>query len=89
MSVQVPRYLHEPIRILWFDLEDLGVILLGYFFWLMLESWLVIPIAVLVPAWFIRLKRSKPRGYLGHLLYYYGFSNLKGYPPPTTREFHE
>jgi len=89
MRARVPRYLHLPLQVLWFDMEDIGVILVMYVFWLMLDHWFGLVLLVFVPYWFKKLKESKPRGYLRHVLYRYGFQKLKAYPSPASRVFHE
>lgn len=87
--VRVPRYLHKPIQILWFDVEDIALIVVMYVLWLVIDRWWILPAVVLVPYWFRELKLRKPRGYLRHLLYQFGFERLRGYPPPASREFRE
>lgn len=37
-TARVPRYLHLPMQILWFDLEDIAVILACYAGWLVVDS---------------------------------------------------
>ena len=87
--VRVPRYLHLPVQILWFDMEDIAIIIVSYTLWLLLDSWMLIWMVVLVPWLFRSMKADKPRGYLRHILYAYGFQKLKRYPPPQTLEFNE
>lgn len=86
---RVPRYLHLPMQVLWFDMEDIAVIIVSYVVWLLLDSFMLFPMVVLVPWLFKSAKADKPRGYLRHLLYAYGFQKLEGYPSPHTREFDE
>jgi hypothetical protein len=86
---RVPRYLHLPPQILWFDTEDLAAIAGCYLAWLMFSSWVILPFAVLVPFFFIRTKQRRPRGFLRHKLYSLGFASLKGYPPAHVRSFRE
>ena len=85
----VPRYLHLPVQILWFDMEDIAILLASYSIWMVFSSWYVIPIVIGVPLMFMRIKSSKPRGFLQHALYQYGFASVKGYPPPMTDRFEE
>lgn len=85
----VPRYLHLPVQILWFDMEDISVVLVSYTLWMLLNSWYVVPVCIAVPVLFMRIKASRPRGFLRHLLYRYGFSSLKGYPPALVDRFEE
>lgn len=89
MRARVPRYLHLPVQVLWFDMEDIGLILVMYTLYLVLDSMYVLPFVVLVPYLFRSVKQSKPRGWLRHVLYRYGFVSLKGYPPPATRSYRE
>lgn len=89
MRARVPRYLHLPVQILWFDMEDVGVAGASYALWLALDSWLALPIVVLVPLLFMKVKAGKPRGFLRHLLYRYGFTKMDLYPPPNVTAYHE
>jgi hypothetical protein len=89
MSVRLPRYLHLPVQLLWFDMEDLAVLGVCYLMWLLFSSWLVAPLIVVGPWLFMRIKARRPRGFLRHQLYQYGFARLAGYPPPLTGRFEE
>ena len=86
---RVPRYLHLPVQILWFDPEDIAIGFVMYVFALTIDRWFMWPLVVLVPYAFMRLKAGKPRGFLRHLLYVYGFQKLDGYPLPTVTKFEE
>ena len=87
---RVPRYLHLPVQVLWFDIEDIALGILAYVvFVLVIDKWWGYPMVVLVPYAFMSLKAGKPRGYLRHLLYSYGFQKLEGYPLPTVSKFEE
>jgi type IV conjugative transfer system protein TraL len=88
-GARVPRYLHLPVQILWFDMEDIGVILASYAIWMVMDSWWLLPIVVLVPWMFKTMKADKPRGFLRHLLYAYGLQKLERYPGPQTMHFDE
>lgn len=85
----VPRYLHLPPQILWFDLEDIGLMALMYFFYLLVDHWIALVMVVAVPWMFMNVKGSMPRGYLKHLAYRLGFWNSAHYPSPVVREHHE
>jgi len=86
---RVPRYLHLPLQVLWFDTEDIAVILVCYVMWMVVSSWLIVPFVVLAPFLFMKIKATRPRGFLRHKLYRAGFSQLRGYPPPHARRFRE
>jgi hypothetical protein len=87
-KVRVPQYLHLPLQILWFDTEEVSVIIVSYLIGLLFGglSWLLL---VLLPCLYIWIKRQQPRGYLVHTLHRLGFAKLTGYPGPQAREFYE
>ncbi|MFH7319279.1 type IV conjugative transfer system protein TraL [Desulfurivibrio sp. D14AmB] len=88
LSRPFPQYLSKPIQVLWFEPDDMVVIMSTFVLGLVYGgvAWL----AVLAgPPLFIHLKKSKPRGYLIHLLYVVGLLRMKGYPAYFEKEFHE
>lgn len=89
MAVRVPRYLHLPVQILWFDMEDIAILMCCYVLWMVLSSWYVLPLVIIGPYSFMKLKATKPRGFMRHILYQYGFAKLKGYPPAMAERFEE
>lgn len=89
MRVRVPRYLHLPQQILWFDMEDLALMGCLYFLWLLVDHWAVLVLSVLAIWQFKSLKAEKPRGFVRHILYRYGFIKVKVYPSPTVKVFKE
>ncbi len=89
MKVRIPKYLHLPLQILWFDLEDIGVIFAMYFFWLLVDHWICLVLLVVVPWAFKNVKGKMPRGYLKHLAFRLGFWKSKNYPPSSVTVFHE
>lgn len=87
-KIRVPQYLHLPLQILWFDSEEVAIIIICYLFGLIFGgyAWLT---PVLGPCLYIYVKRRNPRGYLIHTCYRLGFADLKGYPGYQAREFYE
>lgn len=81
--------MHLPVQILWFDVEDIAIGIVMYVFAMVIDRWWVYPLVILVPYLFMSMKEGKPRGYLRHLLYTYGFQKLEGYPLPTVTKFEE
>ena len=85
---RMPQFLHRPNRFIGLEDQELAVLFLGYvlslffkghsFFWFIGAAILFIP-----------FKRSKPRGYIGHLFYRAGFARLKGYPLAVAETFDE
>ncbi|MEL6277278.1 MAG: type IV conjugative transfer system protein TraL [Pseudomonadota bacterium] len=88
MKVRVPQYLHLPPQILWFDAQEILVLMAAYLGSVSFKgySWVVL---IGIAWFFIRFKRQKPRGYILHLFYRTGLFQLKGYPLPTARKFYE
>jgi len=88
MEVRLPQYPHRPMRIIGFDDQEFVLVALCYVLSLILKgsSFLYLLIALFV---FIPYKRSKPRGFIGHLFYRAGFGRFKGYPPYFAEVFHE
>lgn len=83
-----PQYLHRPYQVLWFETDDLGIIivtftlslLFGGVFWGFL---------LVVPFIYMRFKSKAPRGFFKHLLYYVGLVSFKHYPLFMAKEFYE
>lgn len=89
MHVRIPRYLHLPVQILIFDLEDIGLIFVLYFVYLMVDHWVCLVLLLIGPYVFRSVKARMPRGYLKHLAYRLGFWNSKSYPPTAVMVHHE
>lgn len=87
-QIRLPKYLHLPRQVLWFDITEAGMILIFYMIGVIFEGlfWALILVGPMVV---IPFKRKKPRGYFSHLMYEYGFKEIKGYPEPTAKEFNE
>lgn len=74
-----PQYLSSPLQVLWFEPDELGIMLISFvlamiyggFFWILL---------VLAPWFYSKTKRKYPRGFLKHVLYFAGIAHVKGYP---------
>ncbi len=88
MRYRFPRYLTEPYKVLWFEIDDL------LFFFLSIVvaqavggwAWLLI---ILVPWGCTKMKRNFPRGFGKHVLYYLGLTKLKNLPDAFIKEFNE
>ena len=86
--VPFPQYLSRPMQFLWWESDELAVILLfvglammfGGVFWFLpfLGSYA-----------FVRLKREYQKDFLRHVFYFLGLTRLKGYPEYWEREFSE
>lgn len=85
---RMPIYLHQPLQFLWFDAHEVAIIILFYLAATIFGGLAYISLFA-GPALLIPLKRSKARGWFGHMAYAGGFFELKGYPIPTANTFHE
>ena len=81
-------YLHKPLQILWIDYHEAIVVIIFYLLATLFGGvfWLLLFVA---PAVIIPIKRRQSRGFLGHLLYLFGYAPLTGYPHPTQNRFYE
>jgi len=89
LRARVPRYLHLPLQILWFDLEDIAVIVGCYALWLVVDQWWMLFGVVLGPWAFKSYKAERPRGIVQHTLVRLGVQRLHRYPPPHIECFAE
>lgn len=87
-DVPLCRYLHLPLQVLWYSVEEWFLLGGIYFAGLMADAiiWLLIP-AVLYAG--IPALRKKHRSYFKHTQLLLGIKELKGYPPPTSGRFCE
>ena len=87
-KVRFPQYLGAPPQLIWWESDELAVILLfvglaiefGGLFW-------VLPAAAVLGL--PRLKRGYPKGFLRHVFYFLGLTRLQGYPEYWDKEFLE
>ncbi len=83
-----PQYLSSPIQVLWFEPDDLGIIMLFFMvgsifkgvFWIFL---------VIGPLAYVKVKARYPKSFLKHMLYLSGIKTLKGYPDYYVNRFNE
>lgn len=88
MEERMPVYLHLPLQILWFDLSEMGAIVVFYIAALIFGGIMWIAL-FLGPYILITITRAQPRGYMKHLMYLTGWASLPGYPPPSAKRFRE
>ena len=87
-SRKFPQYLSRPFQVLWFEVDELAIFTFTLTVALIYGglAWIVF---VGVQYGYIRTKRSKPRGFLKHLLYACALLQMKNYPGYFEQEFHE
>ena len=88
MKTKFPQYLSKPFQVLWFETDDLIIMLIFFVFAITFGNicWVLMFVA---PYIYSKLKKKYPRGFFRHTLYFMGLINLKGYPSYFEREFHE
>ena len=84
MKERLPKYLHQPLQILWFNVEELGIAVVFYLMAVIFGGWWWLSV-VAGPYLYMNVSRGKPRGYLKHVLYGWGIYELEGYPSPFTK----
>lgn len=83
------KYLHESVRVLFLDFDEIKLIGFLYIFALqsdVLIFWLNLFIA---PLMIIPYKRKQSRGFFGQFLYSVGYMSMTGYPNYDAFEFEE
>jgi type IV conjugative transfer system protein TraL len=85
---EIPQYLHQPIKILWLDLDEVVLINILFMFALIFGNvfWLLL---IVVPYVVSKMKKNKPRGFLRHYLYKIGVIDFKKAPPYFEKKFTE
>jgi len=86
--MKLPQYLHMPVQVLWFESDEVMIIMFGYLIGNLFGglAWLAM---ILLPYPYILLKKNNPRGFLKHLIYMSGFFKIEGYPDYFAKRFHE
>jgi hypothetical protein len=87
-EIRLPRYLHEAIPVLWFDSNEIIIIVFFYIFANIAGGvfWLLSPVAIY---WFICENRENGRGYIQRFLYSLGLLTYQGYPDTSADIFYE
>ncbi len=87
-SRKFPQYLSRPFQVLWFEVDELAIFTFTLTVALIYGglAWIVF---VAIQYGYIRTKRSKPRGFLMHMLYASALLQMKNYPGYFEQEFHE
>lgn len=83
-----PQYLSKPYQILFFEPDDIAIIIASYLMAILFGriTWILLIIA---PWGYAHVKRKYPRGFLRHGLYFLGLVEMNGYPSPFEKEFTE
>jgi len=79
MKKKVPQYLSSPYQLLWFETDDLVVMIVFFVLALMFGGWLWVMMFV-VPFIYGKVKHGYSRGFIKHLMYFSGLVSIKNYP---------
>ncbi len=88
MNRKFPQYLSSPLQVLWFEVDEIGIIFLSFLLGLLLEGIFYIGMIVF-PYLYTKFKKKYPRGFLGHVFYFLGVTKIHGYPHFFEKEFVE
>ena len=83
-----PQYLSSPIQVLWFEADELSIILLSFMIASIFKGWFWL-LMIVAPFLYSRYKLRYPRGFLKHMLYLSGIKDLRAYPTAFHKEFLE
>jgi len=90
--VKIPRYIDTQPQILWWELDEVIVLLLSIFAGIVTRQLTYFLIGGFIATYFItKLKSGKSKGYVFHWLYWLGIPSFqfRNVPPGHYREFLE
>ena len=79
MKKKFPQYLSAPLQVLFWDSDELCIIMMFFTIALIFGSvtWLVV---VVGPWGYTHVKKKYPRGFIRHILYFAGLVKFQKYP---------
>jgi type IV conjugative transfer system protein TraL len=83
-----PRYLSNPLQVLWWDPDEFAAIMIGFLVGVIMGGIGYLAI-IIAPILYKKLKANRPRGYPIHLSYALALLHLPGYPLYFEEEFFE
>lgn len=85
---RMPQFLHLPHQVLFFDMDDLLLLILSIFASVYLYFYVGVVVFVFMIV-YMRLKHKLGRGYIFHLLFLVGLHRFKGYPIYFEKKFYD
>ncbi len=89
MRVKFPRHLNAPLQIIFFEADDIGVFMILLFIAMTFKHWILYVLMILGTWQYRRIKSKYPRGFLLHVLYFWGLVDLSRYPSAFENVFIE
>lgn len=83
-----PQYLASPLQILWFEADEVAVVLIFFIISSVFGGWSWL-LCVAGPYSYLKLKKKYPKSFLKHSLYFSGLMTPKNYPSFFERTFFE
>ncbi|MDY0300517.1 MAG: type IV conjugative transfer system protein TraL [Trichlorobacter sp.] len=83
-----PKYLSSPLHILWWEIDEVAIIMMCLCMCLLFGNiwWILL---FVLPVVYSQLKKRAEKGFLKHLLYQLGLVKIDGYPHYYEQEFYE
>jgi type IV conjugative transfer system protein TraL len=89
-SSKFPQYMSSPIEVLWWEVDQVAIAVVSFTGTLLMKGGIVMWVGVLLINYFYNAaKRGKPRGFIKHIIYMFGFAKLENYPDYFEQKFHE
>lgn len=87
-GIKVPQYLHKSYQVLFFELEEIVLLMIFLFLGLTFSIWFYL---LMIPMLYITnyIKKRYPRGALKHIFYMLGIITFKNVPTYFETKFYE
>ena len=85
----LPAQLGAPLQVLFWETDDLLLMMMAFIVAMITDLWWCYLGIIVLPMAYGRMKMSRPKGFLRHMLYYGGFISMKGYPIYYDKDFQE
>ncbi|MDL1977039.1 MAG: type IV conjugative transfer system protein TraL [Deltaproteobacteria bacterium] len=74
-----PQYLSAPLQVLWFEADELAVMVIFFTIASLFGGWFWLSLIV-GPFLYLRIKKNYPKSFIKHLLYFVGLQAPPNYP---------
>lgn len=89
MVKKFPEYLHRPLQVLWWESDELGLMMLALVIGMVFEHIIFWIVPFLGVFQYGKIKKKYPRGFIKHLMYFIGLVKFKHYPDYWEEVFQE
>jgi type IV conjugative transfer system protein TraL len=88
MGERFPQYLSAPVQVLWFETDELAIIVL-FFLLASIFHGILWVLCIVGPFCYSQMKAKYPSSFLQHMLYFSGIKTIKHYPNSFANTFNE